>query len=860
MKTLDIDPLTALKAGVGAAADIGGGLLNAGAWAGNKITGENVNSLSSQVTGKPDYKNSTWTKLFGTAPPLAGLDYNKAREDFDAQQAAGQDPTAYKIMKEGIKLGATLPVGGIAGGGIKTLAAAPALDIVAPRVAGWLGKLGAATESGGFGALEATAAPKAVGLLPRAAQMAANTGTRAAGGAIQGAAQSAAMGEDPLTGGIVGAMVPTALRPFGMAAQFGGGVVRDVFGTPQIAKDARKIITEVGGYKTPEEIAAVEQRLRGGDPNGQQVPGARFPFQDTPQTVPQVLDDNARIAQLGRSLTNAGDTSLLAVEQAQDVARAAAIEGVAPTADTVGEAAANFGRVATPQITAGEQAAHKGANKLYGVLDSATQDAGMTLPFDALDATKQRLAGPGTVDTQAIDAVLGEANKIGKETIPGVKPLAKAETADNSRTLAQEVRAQGGIRNTNKDGTPHDLQGEIDHVRTFTKNIVNNQKGSKTIDDMAETLHQQGRLPDSDPDTLLNHLRDPDLANAKLTAVEDPERAFRAQYEASQGELPTPPTKWWTSWCHSSRCATCVCPWATPPRRPRSFGDMQQHATLVAMIEDLDKKMGDVAAGAGLHPGEQLSASQLKAFEDARAAWGKYQKTYHEGSVSPLFKVGGDGRPMKEGAELAPHFFSSRGSAAEDVKGLLGVADQKTLEAIKSYATTGLAGKQIATTGDLSAAGMRKWIDAHDQALKTLMTPAEHYRLKAVVADAEHAARVKSLGKAVGSNTEQNQIATQTLGPGWLESGLLKKGLLKLGPLAPLGEAMRRGAAGAATKSNVERIGELMANPDKLAEAVAAYRTASARTPFGASLGAKVPAAGYRLPGALLSAGINSNR
>ena len=205
-----------------------------------------------------------------------------------------------------------------------------------------------------------------------------------------------------------------------------------------------------------------------------------------------------------------------------------------------------------------------------------------------------------------------------------------------------------------------------------------------------------------------------------------------------------------------------------------------------------------------------------------------YQKRFHEGSVAPAFKLGGDGRPMREGAELAPHFFSSRGSAAQDIASLKGVANQATQDSLLSYATTGLMSKQDAA-GMLRPEEMKKWLAKHSQALDALATPQQRWTLDAARQSASTSNRSLTFNKALGSNTEQNQAAREMLGPGWIDHPLTKWLAGKL----PAGDFARKSLSKGLTTDKAERIGDLLANPDKLAEAVAAYRTVAGRAAFG---------------------------
>lgn len=846
LRALDIDPLTAVKATQGAFQDIGGGLINAGDWVARK-TGLAVD----------DPKQSTWTKLFGTEPPLSLGDMNRARKDFDAEQEAGPDGTAYKVLKEGNKIAATWPVGGLAGKGIQSVAELNALKTLAPSAATWLGRLGAATETGGA-SLGANMPAKAVGVLPRTAQIAANLGTRSAGGAANAVAQSAAMGDDNLgfSAG-VGAALPPALKVGEKLLGAGVGAVRR-YRAPQASKDAKQVL-DIAGFKTPAQIAEAENILR-----TMEQPGAMGPTRDTIMrgaygvnpTVPELFRDNAGISQLGRSLQNAGDDSLLRAGQAQNEARKAIIEGVAPTADNVADAAADFGRVFDADVLPAEVATGKKADKLYSALDRAAEEQGaaMTLPFDALNNTAKRMVGRGVVDKGQVPSILAEAEAIGKEVIPGVKATTDA-AKDTGETLAQALRKNGGIRNVNRDGTKHQLAGEIDHVGSFTKQIVrNNFKSAKTIDDMADLMHQQGWLPDNDPNTLLNHLRDPDLANATKTGIEDPDAAYRAMFErGTMGDA-----------AEHGATADQIIDKAVPlkeirdlrssmmeaAREAEKFGKPRQAAALKAMANDLERQIEAVADMATVHPDDYLPRELYDKYRKAQDFYADYQKRFHEGAVASAFKQGGDARPMREGAELAPHFFSPRGSAAQDIASLQGVAKPGTMESLKSYATTGLMSKQDAG-GMLRPEEMKKYLARHSQALDALMTPSERWALEATRQSATTSNRALTFNKAIGSNTQQNKLASEAAGltGGWTDSHLAKWAANHL----PGGEFLRKHLASTITADKAERIGGLLADPGKLAEAVAAYRTVAGRAPFGSSVRAQAANPyGYRVSAALL--------
>ena len=119
-----------------------------------------------------------------------------------ALQTMGADPesTSFAVGKTGAEIAGTLPIGGLLGKGVTA---------VAPRVAA---PLATALETGGFSTGAMTAAQRAAaGVAPATVlQGAGNLATRATGGAVTGAAGSAAVNpEDATSGAIIGAVLPT---------------------------------------------------------------------------------------------------------------------------------------------------------------------------------------------------------------------------------------------------------------------------------------------------------------------------------------------------------------------------------------------------------------------------------------------------------------------------------------------------------------------------------------------------------------------------------------------------------------------------------------------------------------------------
>ncbi|MDN4061132.1 hypothetical protein QPK31_23210 [Massilia sp. YIM B02769] len=135
--------------------------------------------------------------------------WNKTRNaDFEYLTEQNKDSTAFNVGRVGGNVAATLPAGGVAAQGIRSLASVPRLAGAAPA----LTRLANATASGGMrtGAGVTRSSP--------AAARAADVATRTAGGAITGAASTALVRpEDAGAGAVVGAILPGFVKVLGAA-------------------------------------------------------------------------------------------------------------------------------------------------------------------------------------------------------------------------------------------------------------------------------------------------------------------------------------------------------------------------------------------------------------------------------------------------------------------------------------------------------------------------------------------------------------------------------------------------------------------------------------------------------------------
>lgn len=185
-------------------ADLGNTVLNVASYLPGKVT----DAIRSVVPAEhrmriPDISQATRTR----------------NADFDAITEQNKDSTAFGLSRIGGNIAATLPVGGVAGQGIKSLAQLPRLARAAPQ----LERLAAATTSGGMhtGANLGAGATRSA----RAIDM----GTRMAGGAINGGASAGLVNPgDSGTGAAIGAALPPALAGVGKVARYTGNAARSI--------------------------------------------------------------------------------------------------------------------------------------------------------------------------------------------------------------------------------------------------------------------------------------------------------------------------------------------------------------------------------------------------------------------------------------------------------------------------------------------------------------------------------------------------------------------------------------------------------------------------------------------------------
>jgi len=680
---------------------------------------------------------------------------------------------------------ATMPVGGAVAAPVR--AAAPFLAPVADAIA-----------TGGFrtGLAPATLLGKA-----------GNVALRGAGGAVTGGASAGLINPDEaLLGAGIGGTLPPVIAGAGRASSLVGAGVRRFF-TPQAATDARAILQ--AGDIVPADIPTVRAALQQQGPN---IVGEG-------PTVSQILQ-NPEISQLERSVRNApgGAPALIAKDQAQNAARLAVVNDIAPVAADLPAARTNFGNTIAPLAADARAAASKEVRQAFDAVDPFNETS-FYLPLPEMEASKAKFLGPGTFGTGSkAQAAIDAATDVGTEVLPAITAVTAPGVRRQGQTIVDAIKSLGGIKQDSPGAQA--LAGEIADLKQAggMRSIIQNGRG-QSPDTLAQAMHAHGFIPDEDPATLLEVLKLHAKGDKVFSQGADRSNVFRAGMEAAQGEAP------------GAEVVRKTVPFRTVQNLRSSIGEAAEQArmrgankeaaALDGMKADIDKRVNLVQIGQG-DAAEHFPPDVVTQWRKAIDLHADKQDRFARGPQAGMFRKGGDGNYSVEGGELAPKFFSPRLSQAEDIESLKRMRlGDPVLDSLKSYATTD-ASRRVTGDGTLRSKAFNDWLDAHGGAIRGLFDEGERARLTGVGADLKRASDARDLGRATGSNTSQN--VQNALGLGMLDSravNLLASRTPFVGRFTgPMLDALRESAK----RGKAARIGGLLSDPAELDAAIAAYQ------------------------------------
>ena len=258
-------------------------------------------------------------------------------------------------------------------------------------------------------------------------------------------------------------------------------------------------------------------------------------------------------------------------------------------------------------------------------------------------------------------------------------------------------------------------------------------------------------------------------------------------------------------------------------------GANKEFAALSKMIQSIDDGLDRVAAGSGAVD-ELFPAQVVAKWRRANDMHTARLQRFETGPQRSMWRQGGDGLPAAQGGELAPKFFNASRGQADDVAAFQRLRGRDFSDrSLKNYAITDLA-SQTDQLGNLLPARAGNWLDARSGAIPGLFNEGEQATLSAVRQSLDRAATAESLGRATGSNTAQN--AQSALNLGLLDNPAVNFVAGRIPILksfsGPTLEALRKNAR----QAKVRELGELLADPQALNEAIAGLLS----RPVGAGL------------------------
>ena len=696
---------------------------------------------------------------------------------------------------------ATAPVGPVLAAGAR-FAGAPTAAVNALRTAGF------------------STGSSPVGLAARAGDLALRSG---AGAVVGGASAGSVNFDDAGTGAAIGLVTPGVIQALGKA---GGGVANawrsmrangDVKGAQALLD-----VLEAGTQQQRQQVIAALKN------SGPILPGSNL-------TVSQALQKSgaqrpgAQMLERLASQGPGGDTLLNRYAE-QGAARTGAL--ASQGAETYQGAArdlsertgSRIGAILRTQAGDDQSAARTAWEKVYGT--AAQNDVRLNLPLDDMSAAMSPL-GRGTVGAGSdARALLKEAQAIGLEELPAIKPLTM-KASGTPQTLEQAVRSAGGIRKNALSGELSDLGIK----GSGTTGLVNNKSG-KSADILAQVMHERGFIPDADPATLLSALRNG--GGRRAVSFDAPESAFQRMGEAAMGDAP------------GAELIPRSVPFDEFQRLRRSagalgakVGERAGGATEAGVLNNLSSLLTKRAddAVAGLVQGDNLTPEFLARYNTARGMTKQNADLYKGGNniASILRKPVGQDYTLG-GDEITNKLWHGGAGLLDDVSNLkrsLSASNEgPAMDALQKYIMTDAASKTTAS-GQLASA-LPKYVENRLPGLLEALSPDQLKSLTSVAADIRNAEAAAAVPGLRGSDTYAK--ASRALDAGLLDSPSAKT-LAKIVSFRGFGgESIRAKMAENTVRSKGELMAGLLADPVRTAKAMEAVQSVHRRSEYGGLL------------------------
>jgi uncharacterized protein YidB (DUF937 family) len=186
-----------------------------------------------------------------------------------------------------------------------------------------------------------------------------------------------------------------------------------------------------------------------------------------------------------------------------------------------------------------------------------------------------------------------------------------------------------------------------------------------------------------------------------------------------------------------------------------------------------------------------------------------------------MFRLGGDGQPALQGAEIPPAFFNANRGQVENMrafKRLVGDDPALLTPEMKSYALTD-ALRTANQAGELTG-GFGKWTRNRAGALKELFDEGEQSTIREVRKAVDRGMRAENLGRATGSNTAQNLASMR--GMGMLDDQSIDVLASQIPVVGRFSGAQLKKLRDKARLTKNDTLASLLANPEEFAKALRA--------------------------------------
>lgn len=777
--------------------------------------------------------------LAGNTQSIGNPERRAAMDQALVQLGADPESFAYKAGKVGGELAGTAGVGPALAPAARAVGASPAL-VSAINTAGM--RTGAAPA--GFAA------------------KAADLGTRAAGGAINGGASAALADPSQAAGGAaVGAALPPVVKAAGAVATATGKTLR-LSGAEltnmlksEPTRAAQDLIRALD--LTPEQIPAVVAKLRGAETL---VDGAA-PTVGQALSMPQasILE---RVVAAG-----AGGEKLRQALQAQAEARMAALHGVAPVdpngyqqarADT-GEAIGRYAKAERGQAATANAAQ-------YQAVDPAGA-ARITMPADEMQAAAAQFVGPGAVGKNQMPAQFSrEASALSAPEsgqpmyyVPAPAPRQVRPQQAAPRPMPQsQPQPQPQPRAKPQPVPQHKPQPQ----QLGEPTIVYDAFGTPRMAPPARAFVQAPAPPSA---VVYDAFGTPRTPVQERAFIPPPAPPSTVRYDQFGTPAPVVEPQYFTPGKQAPvpggggggvaynefgvpvQAAPRASEWQEVMRMRSSLneqiqaainnGDNQAAAAMTAQIKALDKAIET-----------QAPADVLGRWQEANASRHAIGQRFDTGPQAAIFSTR-NGEPLVQGGEVAAKFWGNRPGLAEDVQSFRRLIDDNPamLGQFRSMITT--EGADKAAQGGVLGAKFVDWVRNMKPGLRAAFEPAQLASLERIAADVERAGAAAKLGMGPGSNTYQN--AATALDAGLLGSPFAKSMAQRIPFVGSVAEGLRAAGAKSASEAKAMRLSDLLSNAGGAADELQRQVPSAAAAKFrhlmdmgGVTLGTPIPQLG----------------